>query len=179
MGRVQVRQIIAQQIQQANIANVGTVFAARPVILQEQAYTDHMNGLAYQVTSQSNENGSGCVIVVNMPDDQRSRVALTGLGAVDDFNKHQLALELWFVNVSGDGLIAQLDYDAIVDALFILIRNNQKPGPSGIIWMSGGEVGTGVDHRMLQPYTDPDGLTIFINGSMRYQAWEQLVGTGI
>ena len=175
MGRVEVRGIIQQQIEQLQIPTVGTVFPARPVILDETAYTETMNGMAVEQSG----SGSGCVIVVNLPDDNRSRIDLTGLGSVSDFNKHKLVLELWFASVSGDGIVSQFAYDAIVDALFIAIRGNRIPGPTGVIWMSGGEVGTGVRHQMAQPYTSDDGLTVFINGAIRYEAWEQLVGVDV
>jgi hypothetical protein len=175
MGRVQVREIIQAQIAALDIPNVGFVYAARPIILSETDYTQQMNATALTYAG----TGFGCVIVVNLPDDRRTRIALTGLGSVNDFQKHKLALEIWFASVGGDGVAAQYAYDAIVDALIVAIRANQVPGPSGVIWMGGGEVGTGIDHAMGQPYSPDDGLSVFIQGAIRYDVWEQLVGVDV
>jgi hypothetical protein len=173
MGRAQVREEITAQIQDLQIPNVGTVFPARPVILKESDYTERMNGEAVSYSG----NGSGCVIVVNLPTDRRERIALTGIGSVNDFDKHAIALELFFASTYGAGIEAQQDYDAIVDILIPALRAKAVPGPA--IWMAGGEVGTGIEHSMDEPYTPEDGNTILINGIIRYEAWEQLVGVGV
>lgn len=174
MGRVAVRSAIQQYIAGLLVPYVGTVFSARPVILKEDAYVTAMNGMAVEQSA----NGSACVIVVNIPSDQRNRLTLTGRQSVDDMMIHKIALELFFASIGDNGEAAQNDYDSIVDALIIAIRANPIPGPTGVIW-SAGEYRAGVSHNQVEPYQADDGMTIFINGAIRYEAWEQDVGTDV
>jgi hypothetical protein len=174
MGRVAVREAIQAQIQDAAIPYVGTVFPARPVIMQEQSYTQTLEGMA----TEASDAGSACVIVVNLPEDNRLRMTNTGRGHVDDTNKHKIVLELWFASVSGAAIQAQLDYDSIVDALFANIRANPTPGGSAVVW-SAGEYRAGINHEQSQPHTPDEGLTILINGAISYEAWEWIAGTDI
>lgn len=174
MGRVDVRAAIQAQIQGLNIPYVGTVFPARPVIAQETAYNETLSGMAVA----SSADGSSCVIVVNMPDDHRVRMTDTGVGHVDDTNKHKIVLELWFASTHGDAMAAQNDYDSIVDALIVGIRANPTPGGSAVVW-SAGQYSSGVDHSMSQPYASEEGLTILINGAIRYEAWEWVSGSNV
>jgi len=129
-----------------------------------------MSGMAIETS----DAGSCCMIVVNMPRDKRRRIAVQGRGSVDDMNKHSIVLELFFACTSGKGLSAQDDYDSIVDALFIAIRANPTPGGSAVVW-SAGEFDAGVAHDQSQPYTDDDGLTILINGGIKYEAWNRML----
>ena len=172
MGRAEVRLAYQQAISEAGIIYVGTVFPARPEILQEQAYTQSMNGQAIQ----ESVNGSACVIVVNIPSDIRTRYADVGRGALADWNKHIVALELFFASTGGKGIAAQLDYDQIVDALVSFIRENPTMSAPETVW-SAGEFTFGVRHEQSQAYTSEDGLTILINGVIRTEAWEQNVGS--
>lgn len=174
MGRVAVRNAIQAQIQGLGIPYLGSVYAARPVILEEQAYVQTMSGLAVP----SSANGSSCVVVVNMPNDHRERIADTGRGTVQDTDIHKVVLELFFASVGGDGVSAQLDYDSIIDALIIAIRANPTPGGASVVW-SAGEFASGVDHEQGQPLSSADGLTIFIVGTIRYDAYEWLAGSGV
>ena len=174
MGRVAIRTAIQEQIQALAIPYVGTVFPARPVIMEEQSYTQTLNGEAIAASA----SGSACMIVVNMPRDKRRRMALVGRGAVDDMNKHQICLELFFASTEGAGIQAQYDYDSIVDALVVAIRAQPSPGGAAVVW-SAGEFDAGVAHEMAQPYTSEEGNTILINGVIKYEAWEQDIGNNV
>lgn len=174
MGRTAIRYAIAAQMEGLGVPYLGTVFPARPVIMQEEAYTETMSGMAVE----QSEAGSGCVLVVNIPNDHRSRTTLTGRGHVDDFNIHKIVLELFFACTSGEGVAAQDDYDSIVDALIIAIRANPTPGGSSVVW-SAGEFRAGVDHAQSAAFTRDDGLTVFILGTIKYDAWEDIAGTNV
>lgn len=174
MGRAAVRTAIQSYIQGLGVNYLGTVHPARPTILQEADYEQTMAGKA----TAASDNGSACVAVVNIPSDLRQRRADTGRGAVNDSNIHQIALELFFASTGGDAVAAQEDYDSIVDALFIGIRANATPGGASVVW-SAGEFQAGVAHNQTEPYTSDDGLTILINGVIRFEAWEWIKGTGV
>ncbi len=174
MGRLAVRRALQTFFQGLGVPYLGTVYPARPVILPEAAYVQTMQGYAIQASP----NGSCCVAVVNMPSDQRTRIALVGRSAVDDTNVHKIALELFFASTGGDGLAAQDDYDLIVDTLVTAIRSDATAGDATVIW-SAGEFTAGVAHSMDQPYSTSDGLTVLINGVIRFEAWEQPVGTNV
>lgn len=163
MSRVTARAGIAGYFTNAAIQHVGTVYSARPVILEETAYTQTMLGEAITQT----DAGSSAVLVVNLPRTRRERKADTGRGAVNDVEIHEAATEVFFASTGGDGLLAQADYDQIIDSMIALIRNDPTMG--GTLW-SAGEY-TGVEHTMNEPYTDADGLTIFIVGTVRFEAY--------
>lgn len=172
MGRKQVRLAVTNAVQNGNITYVGTVFPARPEIIQDAAYTQAMNGQAIQ----ESENGSACVIVVNIPSDIETRYADVGRDALADWDKHILMLELFFASMSGEGIPAQLDYDDIVDALTLFIRRNPTMSAPETVW-SAGEYTYGVRHEQSEAYTSEDGTAILINGLIRFEAWEQIIGT--
>lgn len=174
MGRAAVRIAVQEYLQGLGVNYLGTVYPARPTILQEADYEQTMAGMAVAASL----NGSACVAVVNIPSDLRQRQSDTGRGAVDDWNIHDIALELFFASTGGDAVTAQEDYDSIVDALFVGIRENPTPGGSAVVW-SAGEFRAGVGHDQTSPYTSIDGLTILINGVIRFQAYEWLSGTGV
>lgn len=173
MGRVAIRSAVQALIQGAGIDYVGTVYPARPTILQEADYEQTMSG---QATAES-ANGSACVIVVNLPADERLRRADTGRSFVNDTNIHDVTLELWFASTGGDAVAAQQDYDAIVDALFILVRENPTPGGSTVVW-SAGEYEP-IVHKQGEPYTSEDGLTVLINSTFSFKAWAWDAGQGV
>jgi hypothetical protein len=168
MTRTAVRATVQAYIQGANLPFVGTVYPSRAYI-QEQDYEQNAN-LYYTESI----NGSGCVVVVNLPDDDRQQKGWVGRGNVDDTNVHPVVLELFFASTLGDPVVAQQDYDTIVDALFILIRANPLLGDPQVIW-SAGEFG-GVKHVQSEPYTDPEGTTVHINGVVRLQVYEWIKG---
>lgn len=172
MGRAAVRTAIQAAVQNADLPYVGTVFPARPEIADDEAYVTTMNGQAIE----ESENGSACIIVVNITDDPRNRMADSGRDAVYDWWKHRIVLELFFASTGGDGLAAQGDYDEIVDALQILIRGNPTLSAPATIW-SAGEYRYGVNHHQDVPYQSQDGLSILINGYVHFEAWEQPAGT--
>lgn len=182
MSRVGVRQAIATYLNTAQISYVGAVYPARPIILSEQDYEQRMlNGALSQITS---ANGSGCVLVVNLVEDQRDRRALTGRNAVNDTNIHSVSVELWFA-CNGDqqnGTAAQEDYDLIVDGIFVAIRKDPTLGTGGQqpgdIW-SAGEYSPWLNHRQGAPFTQNEGLTVFISGVIRFDAWEWIAGVGV
>lgn len=174
MGRQAVRAAVASVLTTAKITYVGTVYPARPVILDEQDYVQTMNG---QAVAQS-PNGSSAVLVVNLPGtDKRMRRTFTGRTHVDDTNIHPIAIEVFFASTPSStqtqdaGIGAQEDYDGIVDAIVTLVRNNPTMSAPTTVW-SAGEYTAGVTHDQGQPYTDDDGLTIFINGVVKFEAWE-------
>lgn len=171
MGRQQVRSAFASAIQSAGIANVGTVFPGRPTIVTGSAYTQTMQGQAVQ----ESQNGSACVVVVNIDSDTRTRYADAGRGALADWNKHIVTLELWFASTAGDSLAAQEDYDAIVDGLFDLIRSNPTMSAPSYVW-SAGEFRYGIQHEQSVPYNPEQSTEVLIDGEIRVEAWEQVTG---
>lgn len=171
MGRAAVRAAVASAIQNAGITYVGTVFPARPTIVQEADYVQTLQGQAVQ----ESVNGSACVIVVNIPSNKRMRRTLAGRGWVDDTNINQVILELFFASTAGDAVNAQEDYDTVVDALFAEIRGNPTMSAPDAVW-SAGEYTAGVVHDQALPESSDDGLTVFIIGTVRFEAWEWLSG---
>jgi len=175
MGRLAVRLAIQSALQAGNLTYVGTVFPARPTIMDEEAYYQTMSGTA----TQESAAGSSCVVVVNLPgQDKRMRRADTGRSAVNDTNIHPVVLELFFASSGGEAIAAQQDYDAVVDSIVTFVRNNQTMSAPATVW-SAGEYTAGVTHNQSQPYTSADGLTILIDGTVRFDAWEWIVGSGV
>ena len=174
MGRLQVRQAVQAALQGAGLTYVGTVFGARPEILQESAYTQTLNGTAIA----ESVNGSACVIVVNIVSDKRMRRTDTGIGHVDDTNIHIVSLELFFASQAGKGVPAQEDYDTVVDALVAYIRNNPDMSAPATVW-SAGQYTYGVQHKQGAAYTSGEGAAIVINGEVRFEAYEWVAGTGV
>lgn len=170
MGRQAVRTSVAEYFANANLRFVGTVFPARPEITNEQDY--ETNRLKEAVPS---ENGSSAVLVVNIPTDDRQRKADTGRGAVNDTWIHKIAMEVFFASTGGAAVKAQEDYDAIVDSMADLVRANAVLGAPGTVW-SAGEYEHGIQHKQGAPFTDEDGMTIFISGEVAFEAWEWLSG---
>lgn len=179
MSRLAVREAIATFLNNAQINYVGAVFPARPIILSEDAYETRMlDGAVEQITS---EIGSGCCLVVNITEDHRDRMADTGYSYVNDMNKRSISVELWFA-CNGDpanGAGAQKDYDSIVDGLFVAIRSDPTLGtanqPPASIWTAGAYPPY-VSHEQAAPYTLNEGLTVFIKGVVKFEAWTQDVG---
>lgn len=179
MGRLDVRQAIASYLNNAQINYVGAVYPARPIILDESAYEERMlNGALSLVTSSI---GSGCALVVNIVSDQRDRMADTGYDHVNDMNKRSISVELWFA-CSGDpsnGAGAQEDYDSIVDGIFIAVRGDPTLGtgnqPPASIWQAA-TYPPYISHRQAAPKTPDDGLTVYIQGVVEFEAWTQDVG---
>ena len=178
MGRLDVRRAITTAITAANLPYVGTVYPARPVILDEQDYAQTLSGEAIATTA----GGSSAVLVVNMPDDARTRYADVGRGAVADFDIHVIGLEIFFASNPASattqvpaGIQAQYDYDTIVDELVEFIRENPTMSAPDAVW-SAGEYRYGVKHSQEQPYTSEDGLFILISGLVKFEAWDQIIG---
>jgi hypothetical protein len=164
VSRKQVRTAVTDYIAGAGIPYLGKVFPARTYVVDMTNYTE--------LTGGSSANGSDSVMMVNIPSDNRRRVQMTGRQYVNEPEIHPIALEIFFGCSSGEPVDAQLDYDDIVDALFAAIRGNPQLG-SVQIW-SAGEFTAGVKHRQSEPFTDPDGLTVLINGVFEFEAWEWL-----
>lgn len=170
MGRAFVRGVVTQYLQQARIPYVGTVYPARTYI-NESDYDAVMNGLvAQEVTS---PNGSAVVLVVNLPDSERERMTLTGRAFVNDTDKHDVVLEMFFANTSGDPLVAQDDHDTVTDAIVRAIRAD---GTFGGQLFSAGEFAPWIRVEQSEPVTGEDGMTVFINGLVLFQAWEWVAG---
>jgi hypothetical protein len=173
MGQGAVRAAIQRSIESAQLPLVGTVFSGRAYI-DEQDY--ETNAAQFYV---QNTYGSACVVVVNLPGpDRRYRLSLTGRQTVNDFNIHPVVLELFFASRSGDPIQAQHDYDTVVDALVPFIRNNPTMSAADVVW-SAGEYQKGVQHTQSSPFTLEDGMTVFINGIVTFDAWEQILGVGV
>jgi len=177
--RAAIQAAIEAAVTEGLIPLVGTVYAARAYVF-EQDY--EVNAAAAYASS---IQGSGCVIVVNLPGpDKRTRLTLVGRGAVDDMNIHPVVLELFFASkggglTSGDQMVnAQVDYDSVVDGLIPFIRNNPTMSAPNTVW-SAGEYKAGVVHNQSAPFTDAEGLTTFIVGTVRFESWEQIIGTGV
>lgn len=175
MGRSAVRTAIVDTLSNANLSYVGSIYASAPTILDEDAYTQTMFGQAVPTTG----NGSSALIIVNLPGtDKRMRRADVGRGSVTDTNIHPVVLEIFFASSSGDAIVAQQDYDLIIDELIILIRENPTMSAPSTVW-SAGEYQAGVTHDQGRPYSSADGLTIFIGGVVRFEAWEWIAGSGV
>jgi hypothetical protein len=170
MSRLSMREAITAFLQAANIEFVGIVYPARPEIVPEQAYEE--NRLAEAAAS---EAGSSAVLVVNLTADNRQRRADSGRGAVNDSRIYKVLIELFFACTSGEAVKAQEDYDVIVDGIVNAIRSNATLGAPGTVW-SAGEYTTGVDHQQGEPYTDSDGLVVFIPGHVSFESWEWIAG---
>ena len=169
MGRQSVRTAVASYFANAGIAYVGKVHSARPSILQEQDYETSLFNEAV-----ASENGSSAVLVVNIPSDTRERKADTGRGAVNDQATHKITMEVFFASTGGAAMLAQEDYDSIIDAMFTLIRKNATMNSSAI-W-SAGEYAAGIGHQQGEPFTDADGTTVFIFGVVTFDAMEWIAG---
>ena len=72
------------------------------------------------------------------------------------------------------GIKGQDDYDVVIDEIFELVRANPTMG--GPVW-SAGELDAGVTHDQDVPFRDADGLTVFIHGAVKFEAWEWIAGT--
>jgi len=180
MGRAAIRSAATAYLTAANIPSVGNVFSARPTIIDEEDYEVSISGsmLNYIVT----ENGSGSVLIVNLPNSDRTRETLTGYGGfVDDINKHEIVLELILANTDGDAVAAQDDHDAACDAITTAIRADPTMGtagnPQAIFGTAVFERGVQVEQSM--PFSGADGMTVFILGVIRFEAWEWTSGIGV
>ena len=167
MGRAAVRSAVAAYFSNATIPFVGTVYSARNYI-NEQDYANYT----------ANVNGSGAVLVVNVTEDDRERRADTGRGAVNDTDIHHVAVEVFFASTVGDPIAAQGDYDTLIDSLFELIRADANLGDPTVVW-SAGEYAPWIKHHQTAPYTDADGMTVFINGAVLFDAWEFIAGSNV
>lgn len=177
MGRVSARKAVQQTIQNANIPYVGTVYVARPTIIQEEDYEQTLLGEAINLSP----NGSSAVVVINLPGkDKRERKADTGRGAVNDIEIVPVYLELFFASTGGEATDAQLDYDSIVDNLMVLVRNNPTMGTTDpqAVW-SAGEFTEGVTHSQSQPFSTDDGLTVLIVGGVEFAVYQFYAGSGV
>jgi hypothetical protein len=170
MSRVAMRTAVAEFFAQASLQFVGQVYSARPEVLSEQAYEANRMGEAV-----ASDNGSSAVLVVGIPSDDRMRRADTGRGAVNDSHIYRIAMEVFFASTGGDAVAAQNDYDTVVDQMVNLIRSNATLNASATVW-SAGEYEQGVQHQQGEPYTDADGLTVFIPGVVKFEAWEWVAG---
>ena len=164
MGRAAIRAAAQTFFQNANIPYVGTVLNARAYVHGE----DYEQNAAMEYTA--SVNGSGAVLVVNIPNEKRQRRAMTGRGGVNDSAIYNVALEVNFASTSGQPVDAQQDYDSIIDAIVLQIRGNPNLGNPIAVW-SAGEFDYGVTHTQSEPWTEEDGMTIFITGAVTFQAW--------
>lgn len=175
MGQGAVRAAIYNALETASSTGVlplvGTIYKSPTYITETDYEFDAVNKYT------ANINGSGCVIVIDMmgPDKRRS-IALSGRQQVYDMNIHPIVLELYFASVSGDPLVAVEDYETIVDALIPFIRHNPTMSAPSTVW-SAGEYRAGVTHECTKPFVNENGTTVFIVGTVTFDAWEQLIGS--
>lgn len=174
MGRAQVRTAVVAAIRAAGEAGtvpfLGTVYPARAYVTG----SDYDKNAAGQYVGSS--NGSSCVVIVNIASDKRQRRALVGRPNVDDTNIHQITLELYFNNVAGTPVVAQQEYDQVVDGLFYEIRHNPTMSAPTVVW-SAGEYQAGVSHQQSAPEEGPDGTSLLIFGTVTFEAWEWDAGS--
>jgi len=170
MGRQAVRQGVAEYLQGLNLPFVGTIYVGQPLIAPEEAYDTTLSGLI-----PLSQNGSSCIIMVDIPYSHRQRETLTGWGANDDSVPHDIHLWVGFANTSGDAIAAQADNDVLADTIVSMIRADPALGNPAVFWDSG--LGrTGVDVRQHMPFQSADGTVIFLPLSIEFQAWEWLSG---
>lgn len=177
MGRAIVRAAVSNYFTNAGIPFVGMVYSARPIVINENDYERTMSAGTIEFIESG--NGSGAVMVVNIPDDKRVRKTLTGRGAVDDTNVHTIVLEIFFGSTGGEGISAQSDHDQLIDAVVTAIRSDPLLGTGGKPIWSAGEFDFGVVVEQAEPYTGSDGTTVFIPSTIRFQAWEWIAGSGV
>lgn len=159
------RSAVQSFFQGLDIPYVGTVFAERAYVHGEDYELTAANQYSVSV------DGSGAVLVVNIPHEKRQRRAMTGRGGVNDSCIYDIALEIYLANSAGAPSEAQTNYDSIIDQIILQVRGNPLLGNSIAVW-SAGEFDYGVDHTQSEPWTEEDGTTIFITGVVRFQAWE-------
>jgi len=180
MGRASIRQAAYNYFTNAGIPNLGTVFAARPFVVNEDDYDTSMAaGLIQYITSSS---GSSGIMIVNISESGRRRNELTGFGAVGDFTVHQMELEVFFANTAGDAIAAQTDHDTTMDSIVIAIRADPTLGTAGnpgTIFGAGVFQSVPITVHQGSPFWDPDGTTVFIPSIVRFEAWEHPSGTGV
>lgn len=174
--RATVRAAIAAYLQAATLPSVGTVFTARPEVIDESDYENSIAGAVSQFVGSA--GGSSAVLIVNIPDGKRTRKAMTGRTSVSDVYVHQVVLEVILANTTGDAGAAQDDHDTLVDALVVALRSDPLLGSPSIVW-SAGEFSAGIQAQQSMPFTGADGLTVFIVGVVRLEVWEQLEGSGV
>lgn len=183
-GRLATREAVAEFLTAAAIEGVGTVYPARPEIVNEQ---DYQSDEEYQQAWKAYEGhrmaeaaeaagGAGAVLVVNITKDKRKREALAGRGAVNDSWVFDVALEVFFADSSGEGVPAQLAYDTIIDQVIEAIRANPVLGAPQTV-LSAGEFDAGVEHTQAQPYTDAEGLTVMIFGVVTFASYSWVAGS--
>lgn len=170
MSRLAVRQAIKTFLEDAKIAHVGLVYAARPEVVSEQDYEANRFGEAVETAS-----GSSAVLVIDLTSDVRQRRADTGRTAVNDSVIHNVALEVFFASSGGDGVQAQEDYDTVVQGIMDTIRSDGTMKAPATIW-SAGEYEAGIKHEQAAPFTDAEGLNILIFGAIFFDAWEWVAG---
>lgn len=171
MSRLTVRTAITAALTDANLPYVGSVYPSRPLIIGEQAYEQTLMGEAITLA----DGGVSAVLVVNLTEDNRQRRADTGRGAVNDSYIHTTFIEVFCAGVAGDAIKTQAAYDQIIDEIIDLVRSNPTLSAPTVVW-SAGEYTAGIQHYQRQPYTDPDGLTIFLPGTVKWETWEWIAG---
>lgn len=170
MSRLTIRTAVAACFANAAIPHVGKVYAARPEIVAEQDYETNRLEEAVETAA-----GSSAVLVVNIPSDDRKRRADTGRGAVNDSHIYKIAMEVFFASTGGGAVVAQEDYDSVIDEMIKLIRHDATLGAPSTVW-SAGEYEAGIQHQQSAPFNDADGLTVFISGAVQFDCYEWISG---
>lgn len=172
MGRAVVRTAVTDYLTAAALPFVGTVYRARPFIIDEEDYEVSIAaGTEQLVTS---VDGSAAVIIVHIPDSGRERVTMTGRAFVDDKEIHDVTLEVLFSNTAGDAVVAQDDHDTLMDAITVALRADPLLGSPQVIWSSGEFRPIKVDQH--EPYTTSESTTVFIPTTIAFQVWEWIAG---
>ena len=180
MGRAIVRNQIQTFLQGKQFTNVGKIYAARPIIVDDADYDLNMSNWLWEQQGLP-DSGSAAVLIVNLPSSHRERRAITGRTGDNDTFVHQAVVEVFFANTGGtdpddtQGVQAQKDHDALMDALVVALRSDFSIGNPQQIW-SAGEFQAGVDVEQHEPFTNPEDPTVFIVSTVRFEVWEWLAG---
>lgn len=183
MGRTIVRSVVTTYLQNQNFTNVGTIYPARPIIVDDADYDAAMSSWLWEQQGLP-DTGSAAVLIVNLPDDHRAREAITGRTGVNDTDRHEVVLEVFFANVGGgtatvpQGIVAQNDHDALIDSIVVALRADWSLGNPQQIFSSG-EFQRGVDVSQGEPFTEENSTVIFIVATIHFDVYEWLAGVGV
>lgn len=172
MGRAAIRTALTTYMTAAKIPFVGTVYRARPFIVNDEDYEVSMAAGTEQLVG--TPEGSGAVLIVHLPNSGRERMTITGRAFVDDKQIHDVTLEILFANNGGDAVVAQDDHDTITDAITVALRADPLLGAPGVVWSSGEFRPIKVEQH--EPYCTSESTTVFIPATVSFQVWEWIAG---
>ena len=137
MGRAAVRTAVTEWLDTAAIPMLGTVLRSRPKLINPALLEPSLG------------QASGSVIVVHLIHDVEIRTAVGGAKSGEKFNKHDITLEILFQSKQPDALVAQDDFDALIDGIMGRLRQDRTLGAPGVIWQC--PDAAGYDLLLAQP----------------------------